>query len=427
MKMKKHIQWKDMTAYQKHSEKIWSSTRKTLENHRKRRFLVAACCNPSSSPDTQARLPTLSNDRNEARSDKTLKDLTCQVIGVLVPPPLRAVWQEPKSDKVSGHAVGAQWPLHCGGFAPSAFARTKHGRRQKDEPTPKRRRIVCGALRPATRLSGGAGPPAVTPDGVAGKYREARRPDSIESAGPTAKRVKLGLWFFWGTQNVLLPNGAGFTRPRRRHPQARQATQKNRCTSRGAKLRLDPPRIRPWPNAPFCGCIGGCGRLGASRSQPWHKGCLAAGQKMAGRLRGESDWWASPAIGRIRLVELWWRMWPHNEPPLVERQKRKCARLRFLFLLLFVQVRCGMLGSDGLPWWPNWVIYFSFLRCLGSDCWTGAYRSCWNDLPISSPHWGKHSASTMGGEKWRVGIMLAKCRRCGDVSRMKWWFWPKEV
>ena len=77
-------------------------------------------------------------------------------------------------------------------LAPSTFARTKHGRRQKEEPTSKRRRIVCGALRrPLRRLSGGAGPPAVTPHRVAGEPEGARRPESIESAEPTAKRVKL--------------------------------------------------------------------------------------------------------------------------------------------------------------------------------------------------------------------------------------------
>ena len=77
-------------------------------------------------------------------------------------------------------------------LVPSTFARTKHGRRQKEEPASKRRRIVCGALRrPLRRLSGGAGPPAVTPHRVAGEPEGARRPESIESAEPTAKRVKL--------------------------------------------------------------------------------------------------------------------------------------------------------------------------------------------------------------------------------------------
>ena len=67
-----------------------------------------------------------------------------------------------------------------------------HGRRQKEEPTSERRRIVCGALRrPLRWLSGGAGPPAVTPHGVVGEPGGARRPESIESAAPTAKRVKL--------------------------------------------------------------------------------------------------------------------------------------------------------------------------------------------------------------------------------------------
>ena len=65
-------------------------------------------------------------------------------------------------------------------------------RRQKEEPTSERRRIVCGALRRPLRWpSGGAGPPAVTPHGVAGEPGGARRPESIESAAPTAKRVKL--------------------------------------------------------------------------------------------------------------------------------------------------------------------------------------------------------------------------------------------
>ena len=35
-------------------------------------------------------------------------------------------------------------------------------------------------------------------------------------------------------------------------------------------------------------------------------------------------------------LELWWRMWPYNEPPLKEQYKWECARLRSLFLLLLL-------------------------------------------------------------------------------------------
>ena len=34
-------------------------------------------------------------------------------------------------------------------------------------------------------------------------------------------------------------------------------------------------------------------------------------------------------------LELWWRMWPYNEPPLKEQYKRECALLLFSLSLLF--------------------------------------------------------------------------------------------
>ena len=46
-------------------------------------------------------------------------------------------------------------------------------------------------------------------------------------------------------------------------------------------------------------------------------------------------------------LELWWRMWPYNEPPLKEQYKRECARLRFLFLLLLL-CAVGMFGGEML-------------------------------------------------------------------------------
>ena len=106
MKMKKHIQWKDMNAYQlKHSEKIWSLTRKTLENHRKRgnpcrSLLQLKLAQP---PDTQALLlAAMTAMRRDVT--KPWKNWRA-VIGVLVLPPLRAVWQVPGSrgaGRVSG-------------------------------------------------------------------------------------------------------------------------------------------------------------------------------------------------------------------------------------------------------------------------------------------------------------------------------------
>ena len=75
--------------------------------------------------------------------------------------------------------------------------------------------------------------------------------------------------------------------------------------------------------------------------------------------------------------------------------------LSSLSLLLF-RWGVGCWAATGCPDGQSELYIFSFLRCLGSDCWTGAYRSCWNDLPILSPHWGKHSASTMGmkSDEW---------------------------
>ena len=87
-------------------------------------------------------------------------------------------------------------------------------------------------------------------------------------------------------------------------------------------------------------------------------------------------------------LELWWRMWPYNEPPLVEHYKRKCARLRFLFFLLLLFSLSLLLFRREVGCWaatdcPDvqselylYILKFSFLRCLGSDCWTGAQRSC---------------------------------------------------
>ena len=130
------------------------------------------------------------------------------------------------------------------------------------------------ASTPAIRLSGGAGPPAVTPDGVAGESGGARRPESIESAEPTAKRVKLNTAH---KSLVLLGHAERFaaqrrwvTRPRRCHRLARQEPShkkkpwqhKKPLYKPRRKSTAGPPRIRPWPNAPFCGCIGGCGPLG---------------------------------------------------------------------------------------------------------------------------------------------------------------------
>ena len=84
-------------------------------------------------------------------------------------------------------------------------------------------RLSKGQLQPS---SGGAGPPAVTPHGVAGKSGGARRPESIESAEPTAKRVKLNTAH---RSLVLLGHAERFaaqrrwvTGPRRRHRLARQ-------------------------------------------------------------------------------------------------------------------------------------------------------------------------------------------------------------
>ena len=161
-------------------------------------------------------------------------------------------------------------------LAPSTFARTKHGRRQKEEPTSKRRRIVCGALRrPLRWLSGGAGPPAVTPHRVAGEPGGARRPESIETAEPTAKRVKLktahrSLVLLQArrtfccptalgcrTQTPSLPGSPG-TKPQKKAV----ATQKKPLVKPRRRITTGGLRIRPWSNAPSSGALAGADRRG---------------------------------------------------------------------------------------------------------------------------------------------------------------------
>ena len=93
-------------------------------------------------------------------------------------------------------------------------------------------------------------------------------PDRLQNRLSSIQRA--GLWFFWGTQNVLLPNGAGLPDPDAVTAwlARNQATKKSRGNTKKplykprCKTTAGPPRIRPWPNAPFCGCIGGCGLLG---------------------------------------------------------------------------------------------------------------------------------------------------------------------
>ena len=67
-------------------------------------------------------------------------------------------------------------------LAPSTFARTKHGRRQKEEPTSKRRRIVCAHARYDDSPEVRALPPSLLTEWRANR-------EALE--GPTAKRVKL--------------------------------------------------------------------------------------------------------------------------------------------------------------------------------------------------------------------------------------------
>ena len=57
---------------------------------------------------------------------------------------------------------------------------------------------------------------------------------------------------------------------------------------------------------------------------------------------------------------------------------------------------------DGQSELYNIYIYFffgSFLRCLGSSYWTGAWKTSWENLLVLSPHWGEHSVSTMKQHK----------------------------
>ena len=107
---------------------------------------------------------------------------------------------------------------------------------------------------------------------TAGKSGGARRPESIESAEPTAKRVKPNTAH---RSLVLLGHAERFaaqrrwvTGRRRRHrlacqePSHKKKPWQHKKTAVQGKTTAGPPRIRPWPIAPFCGCIGGCGPLG---------------------------------------------------------------------------------------------------------------------------------------------------------------------
>ena len=95
----------------------------------------------------------------------------------------------------------------------------------------------------------------------------------------------------------------------------------------------------------------------------------------------------------IYNLELWWRMWPYNEPPLKEQYKRECARLRFLFLLL-------LLFSLSLLLFRREVVCWAATDCpdVQGEILVEMLAKC-----------------RRCGDVW--GYMLAKCRRCGDVCR----------
>ena len=89
----------------------------------------------------------------------------------------------------------------------------------------------------------------------------------------------------------------------------------------------------------------------------------SGGGGMKGRT-GRSGFGTGLVFGFVQDIyelELWRKMWPHNSPPAAEYWKRQCARLRFLFLLLslplFLQVRDGTPGSDGLLWLRRCVFF----------------------------------------------------------------------
>ena len=286
--------WKDMKFDEENTWKS-SKTRKSL----------------SQPPETQARTAswnssatTCSNDRNEARSDKTL---TCQVIGVLVLPPLRAVWQVPgsrgagrvsgpwsRSDRVLGHAFGDQWSLLLWRLCPS------HGR-QKRRRNKKKLRSLPQALSPAQNMAGGKkkNPPQKGDESYAERF-DARYDDSpeVRALPPSlltewqANREALegqnqlkvpnrlqnglssiqrtGLWFFCGTQNVLLPNGAGLPDPdavtawlaRNQATKKSRGNTKKRCSNQGAELQLDPFGSVPGPMRHSLAALAGVDRRG---------------------------------------------------------------------------------------------------------------------------------------------------------------------
>ena len=143
-------------------------------------------------------------------------------------------------------------------LAPSTFARTKHGRRQKEEPTSKRRRIVCGALdaryddSPEVR----ALPPSLLTEWRANRealegQNQLKVPNRLQNGLSSIQRT--GLWFFCRHAERFAAQRRWVAGPRRRRCLATQQKPLFKPRRRITTGRL---RIRPWSNAPSSGCIG---------------------------------------------------------------------------------------------------------------------------------------------------------------------------
>ena len=120
-------------------------------------------------------------------------------------------------------------------------------------------------------------------------------------------------------------------------------------------------------------------------------------------------------------LELWWRMWPYNEPPLKEQYKRECARLRFLFLLLLLFSLSLLLFRREVVCWAatdcpdvqGEILVEMLAKCRRcGDVWGYMLAKCRRCGDV----W-RRCLRNAGAVGMFGGEMLAKCRRCGDVWR----------
>jgi len=63
---------------------------------------------------------------------------------------------------------------------------------------------------------------------------------------------------------------------------------------------------------------------------PWEKGggyttSWPSGGGTTKGCTGRSGWGNFAFLQEIYELELWWKMWPHNMPPVLEDWKRRCA------------------------------------------------------------------------------------------------------